>query len=59
MVQVSTDSAIDELSKLGRVVFGSSLVDWVGLETEEANRSKIVNMPGVLRVERERTEAFC
>ena len=59
IVRTSGDGVIDELSKLGRIVFRSDLIDWIGLETEEANRSRIANMPGVLHAERERIGIFC
>lgn len=59
IVRISGDGVIDELSKLGRIVFRSDLIDWIGLEAEEANRPKIANMPGVLHVEQERIGTFC
>lgn len=54
MVCYATDSVVEALRQVGQVVFRSSLVNWLVLEADESDEQRIAQVPGVLKVYRER-----
>ncbi len=50
MVRYDTDSTIELLEQIGQVAFRSSLVNWLALEANKADKQRIAQVPGVLEV---------
>ena len=59
MVRYDTDSTIELLEHIGQVAFRSSLVNWLALEANKADKQRIAQVPGALEVYPEREMVWC
>ncbi len=58
LVRIRDKGVLDNLRKLGHVVFVSDLTDLVCVEVEETAYSQVINLPGVISADRERIGEF-